>query len=99
MQAKQYLLTNQAPSIVDSRINGQFTDQSAQTVAYLIAQCLAEFPEDRPSMSTVVSGLKDAQRLEGLASPSGATRSPSTRTIKIAEPGRQEESEQVIITV
>ncbi|GAQ80407.1 receptor-like protein kinase [Klebsormidium nitens] len=97
--AKQYLVSNQASAIIEDRIRGQYTDQSAFTVAYLIAQCLAELPEDRPSMSTVVTGLKDALRLEGWGSPSGTTKSLGTSTFSIREPGRQEESEQVMITL
>lgn len=46
--------------IMDRRLNNQYSLDVARNIAKLGISCLCKNPDDRPTMSQVVEGLRDA---------------------------------------
>lgn len=58
---KQYPAdSNRFNMIMDPRLRNQYPNAAARKIAKLADSCLKKNPEDRPSMSQIVEGLKQA---------------------------------------
>lgn len=45
--------------IMDQRLNNQYSLDAARSIAKLAVSCLCKNPNDRPTMSRIVEGLKN----------------------------------------
>jgi len=59
--ARPYLRRDKVLTIMDPRVQGQYSYNSAQIVGRLVMQCLSIDPKSRPNMDEVVSILEQLQ--------------------------------------
>lgn len=62
--------SNRFSMIMDPRLRNQYSIVAARKIAKLADSCLKKNPEDRPSMSQIVEGLKQALQFSEIANTS-----------------------------